>query len=466
MRYIYISLFLSVFALNANAQIITTVAGDTIGVSSGNGSYSGDGGQATAAGLNAPMGIAIDGVGNLYIADTFNDVIRKVNTNGIITTIAGGGSCGIDPCGDGGQATAAKLNNPDGIVIDILGNLYFADNTNNLIRKINTLGIITTIAGNGYNAGSSSGGFSGDGGQATNAALYLPDKVAIDNVGNLYFSDYANNRVRKVNSLGIINTVAGNGSQGFSGDGGQATNAELYYPSGIAFDEIGNLCISDSKNNRVRKINSAGIIITIVGNGIAGYSGDGGSAISAELYETRGIAFDAIGNLYIADIQNNVIRMVDSTGIITTVAGDGFNAGTGNGGYSGDGGQATLAELYAPMGVTVDGTGNLYIADYWNNCVRMVTHIGHTTGIEAFTNTNEQVTVYPNPASNNIQVSFSGNSTNAEITVTDMLGNTIKQFPFNTEHVTLSIGDIGEGVYNISITGKEGVANKRVVIVR
>ena len=218
-----------------------------------------------------------------------------------------------------------------------------------------TTGIITTIAGNGI------AGYSGDGGLATNAELNNPYGVAVDSNGNIYIADTNNNRIRKVNSTtGIITTIAGNGTAGYSGDGGLATNAELYYPYGVAVDSNGNIYIADTYNNRIRKVNSTtGIITTIAGNGTAGYSGDGGPATNAQLNYPYGVAVDSSGNIYIADTDNNRIRKVNSTtGIITTIAGN------GNPGYSGDGGPATNAELYDPSGVAVDSNGNIYIADY------------------------------------------------------------------------------------------------------
>src|SRR5208282_1432049 len=223
-------------------------------------------------------------------------------------------------------------------------------------------GIITTVAGNG------TAGYSGDGGAATNAKLYWPSGVAVDATGNLFIADYVNNRVREVGANGIITTVAGGGSNGL-GDGGAATNAELYYPAGVAVDATGSLFIADEGSQRIRKVGSNGIITTVAGNGTQGYSGDGGAATNAELYLPTGVAVDASGNLFIVDSGNNVIRKVGTNGIIATVAGN------GTGGYSGDGGAATTAELSFPKGVAVDATGNLFIADYYNNRIRKVVNL-------------------------------------------------------------------------------------------
>jgi hypothetical protein len=261
-------------------------------VGNGLASHTGDGGQATAAGINTPRALTFDAKGNLYIADYGNNLIRKVNTAGIITTIAGNGMSGFS--GDGGQATSASLNGPKGIALDGIGNIYISDAYNMRIRKVNTLGVITTIAGKG------TAGFSGDGGQATSAELNYPERVIVDAANNFYIADYYNNRVRKINTAGIITTIAGNGTGGFSGDGGQATAAGLNQLTEVALDAANNLFIVDFLNNRIRKVNSSGIISTVAGNGTAGFSGDGGQATAAKLNNPYGISFDCIGNLYIA----------------------------------------------------------------------------------------------------------------------------------------------------------------------
>jgi len=342
----------------ANAQNIYTIAGSGPCCGSG-GSYSGDGGQATAARLEAAFSVAIDNAGNLLIADNTNHRIRKVTTAGIISTFAGNGTAGYT--GDGGQATAAEINNPIGISLDILGNVYIADGTNNCIRKINTAGIILTVAGTG------TAGFSGDGGQATAAELNTPHGVSFDAEGNMYIMDQGNQRIRLVNSSGIISTIAGNGTAGYSGDGGQATLAEINYASWICFDMTGNLYIADSNNERIRKINTTGIISTVAGNGTQGYSGDGGQATAAEMSNPAGIIADASGSLYIPESQSYRIRKISSAGIINTIAGNGTM------GYTGDGGNATAAELSLPAGVTIDAAGNVYVADDLNYRVRVIT---------------------------------------------------------------------------------------------
>jgi sugar lactone lactonase YvrE len=346
------------------AGISSTVAGNGLG------GYSGDGGLATVAQLNSARAVAVDSAGNLYIADAGNQRIRKVTTAGIISTVAGAGNETRSfrelggGSGDGGLATAAQLYNPSSVAVDSAGNIYIADSLNHRIRKVTPAGIISTVAGNGTS------GFSGDGGLAIAAQLNSPDNVAIDSKRNLYIADTVNNRIRKVTRAGIISAVAGKEIGGYSGDGGRATAAQLNKPTGVAVDSKGNLYIADSQNYRIRKVTAAGIISTVAGNGTRGYSGDGGLATEAQLNSPRGVVVDSKGDLYIADSQNCRIHKVTAAGIITTVAGNGTR------GYSGDGGAATAAQLYNPRGVVVDFRGNIYIADSSNHRIRKVTPAG------------------------------------------------------------------------------------------
>jgi len=381
--------------------VINTVAGNS------NFCYSGDGGKATNASLTQPSGVAVDAIGNLFIADTLNNRIRKVETNGIITTVAGG--C----VGDGGAATNASLYSPLSVVVDNAGDLFIADVHNRRIRKVDSTGIITTVAGNG------SLGYSGDGGAATNASFFEPCSIATDTAGNLFVADSLCNRIRRLDTNGIITTVAGGGtkyyfdgdgiatnaklhhtcgvtvdtagnlfiidrihirrvntngimttiagrSQGFLGDGGAATNAFFYDPYGVAVDACNNLFIADTGNSRIRKVDTNGIITTVAGNFHYGYSGDGGMATNACLSQPSSITVDPVGNLFFADAMNNRIRKVDINGVITTVAGNGI------GDYSGNGNAATNASLNDPSGVAFDTVGNLYIADMNNNRIRKV----------------------------------------------------------------------------------------------
>ncbi|HEX9758433.1 MAG TPA: S8 family serine peptidase [Nitrospiria bacterium] len=331
---------------------ISTLAGNGIN------SFCGDGDLAPLACLRQPEGVAMDYEGNVYIADSRNHRIRKVDTDGTITTYAGNGNRGYS--GDGGPADLARLRFPSGVAVDIAGNLYIADTGNHRIRKVDTEGIISTIAGTG------SGGFNGDGGPATSARLDEPNDVFVDGSGNVYIADTGNQRIRRVDSSGTISTIAGIGNRGFSGDGGPATNARLNNPRGVSLDSLGNLYIADSNNDRIRIVSSSGIIDTYAGTGNSGFSGDGGPAILAQLHQPRGVASLISGEILIGDRQNNRIRLVDLSGNISTVAGNGVP------GFSGDGGDATQAQINLPRGVAITGNGFL-IADTENSRVRQVT---------------------------------------------------------------------------------------------
>ena len=284
-----------------------------------------------------------------------------------ISTIAGTGNAGYS--GDGGLGKHAALNGPFGVAADPTGHVYVADRLNNVVRRITDDGRIVTWAGTGM------AGFSGDGGAATAATLNNVTGLACDGNGMLYIADKSNHRVRKIAEDGRILTIAGNGTAGFGGDGGPATAAMLANPFGVAVDQAGNVYVADQGNDRIRKIDAQGIISTVAGNGTAGYSGDGGPATGAMLHGAYGVAVDYSGGLYIADVDNERIRKVSKAGIITTFA------GMGTGGYSGDGGPATAAELYEPIGVAIDYTGSVFIADAWNSRIRMVDRYGTITTV-------------------------------------------------------------------------------------
>ena len=393
------------FAENADSKIrkvdskgiITTVAG------TGTPGFSGDGSTATNAQMNFPTGIAVDSSGNLYIADSVNLRVRKI-AGGSITTVAGNGNVSFG--GDNGSALKAQMNGPQGVAVDTAGNVYVADTLNHEVRKIDTKGTISAVAGNGSAgsgnnqlngpqgvavdtagnvyiadtgnarvikvaagggsstyAGSGTPGFGGDNGAAGSAQLYTPTGVAVDGSGNVYIADFQNHRIRKVSTSGTITTVAGNGNQGYAGDGGQAGSALLNYPIGVAVDSGGNLYIADSGNHVIRKVLTNGTIATIAGNGLPGSTGDGGLALQASIGSPSGIAVDASWNVYFSDGSARV-REVTTSGFISTVAGNGTL------GYAGDGGAATVAQLNAPAGAAVDAKGNVYIADAGNNAVR------------------------------------------------------------------------------------------------
>ena len=344
---------LLMLAPRAQAQIINTVAGN------GTEGYSGDNGPATSATLDRPWHTALDTSGNLYIADAQNNCVRKMNTAGVITTFAGNNIQGYS--GDNGPATAAELYYPDAIATDHMGNVFIADVYNNCVRKVDAAGIITTYAGTTIQ------GYNGDSIAASTAKLCWPFGVATDNAGNLYIADACNNRIRKVNTAGIITTIAGDGTMGFGGDGGPATAAQFHVVQGVAIDNSNNVYISDEDNYRIRKVGIDGIINTIAGNGTEGSLGDGGPATAAELPLLPSVGVAGDGTVYIPCYGGQNVRKVGADGIITTIA------GTGIGGYGGDTGPATDANLYYPAGVTVAPDGSFYIADAFNNVIRHVT---------------------------------------------------------------------------------------------
>jgi len=345
-------------AFTVKAQKIYTIAGSH-GVSFG---YSGDGGLADTAKLSYPQDVAVDAAGNVFIADNTANVIRIVNTAGIMSTYAGTGSVGYT--GDGGAATAATFSSVRYLTLDASGNLYVSDENNGAIRKIDNMGNISTYAG---------GGSGGDNGPALGAYINAPWGICFDSHNNLYIAEFNGSHIRMVNSMGTISTVAGGAAFGSMGDGGSATMAEIDHPTDVACDANDNLYICDRSNNRIRVV-SGGVINNFAGNAsnVSGFSGDGGAATAARLYNPTGISFDAAGNLYIADMFNNRIRKVTkSNGFISTIAGS-------NPGYNGDDILATTAYLNSPTGVTAitngtSGATTLYVADQSNNIVREIT---------------------------------------------------------------------------------------------
>lgn len=428
----------NLFVVDRAANVVRKIAGSTITTVAGNGTagFSGDGGPALNAQLNAPTGIAVDAAGNLYIGDTANNVVRKISSSGTISTFAGNGNQGYS--GDNTSATTTSLNLPEGVAWDSAGNLYIADTINNRVRRVGPNGIITTVAGNGLAdySGDNVGGTgivtsSGDGGPATNSSVVLPTDVAADHSGNLFITDFGNSKIRQVTagiittvignqdgvpledgqaaasirlagptgvavdsagtvyftegsvgvgsglvqgdyrvwkvSSGLFSSVAGTGVQSYSGDGAAASAAQLNLPSNIAMDSAGAIYIADALNNRVRKMTAGGAIVTVAGNGKAGFSGDGKLATNGQLNGPRGVAVDSAGTIYIADTNNNRVRVVTPDGVMYTLAGN------GNAGFFGDGGMAILGALHAPQAVAVDSNDNFYIADTLDCRVRKVT---------------------------------------------------------------------------------------------
>lgn len=347
------------------AGIITSIAG--------NGSLSlfGDNSEAVSASFSDPYRIAADAAGNLYISDSGNNAVRKIDTKGVITTVAGHGIAGYK--GDKGPATSAELNFPDGVTIDKAGNLYICDQDNNVIRKVDTAGIITTIAGNGKR------GYSGDGKSAIAASLAGPEDIAIDSVGNIYICDTGNNVIRKVDTNGIITTVAGKRMFDIVQNGDSATSIELKQPDAIALDASGNLYIGEWRANDILKVDVNGKVTKVAGNGHWGYSGDGGNATDASFEGISELTIDKAGNMFICDCDNDVIRKIDTNGIISTITGNAEIGREYKKGCIGDGGPAASALIYNPTGVELDPSGNLYIADVGNNVIREIVYLADSS---------------------------------------------------------------------------------------
>ena len=349
-RFLCAGLVAFLVALQAPAQIINTVAGGR----------NDNGLPAAHVGLGRANFVAVDAQGNIYVSDDVDCIVRRIDAaSGISTVIAGSGEHALIS-GDGGPATAAGLAGLSGIAVDSAGNLYIADLFE--VRRVDaTTRVITLFAGGGA-------GFA-DGVPATSSSLTSAVGVAVDSAGNVYIADLGAGRVRKVDgSSRIITTVAGNGTAGYTGDGGPAIAAQLRFPSAVAVDSAGNLFIADTSNSVIRKVTAAtGVITTIAGNNTQGFSGDGGPATAAMMRLPEGLAVDSSGNVWIPDFSLHRVRKVDAaTNVINTVAGDGTRA------FTGDGGPASAAEFNGPRGIAVDPAGNVYIADYYNQRVRKI----------------------------------------------------------------------------------------------
>ena len=360
----FIFLFL-VFSQKLNSQIINTIAG---------GAPILNGVPALSCPIAFPIGLSVDRNGNVFFVEYGQNIVRKIGVNGLITTKAGNGNEGYS--GDGGNALLASFNFPEQTASDQLGNLYISDTYNNVIRKISTSGIITTYAGTGAY------GFSGDGGPATQAQFYGISDFAVDPTGNIVVCDLDNKRIRKISNTGIVTTIAGNGGTGNTGDNGLAINAEIGYPNRLTIDNLGNIYFSNEESY-VRKIDVNGIITTVAGNGNYGDGGDGGQALNAEFGEIASLMVHN-NELYLLDFQFSKVRKINSSGIINTVIG-------GNGqGFSGDGGPAVNAQFNALFDMAIDQQGNMYLADAYNNRIRKVNLIGVVNTV-AGTNPNNNV---------------------------------------------------------------------------
>lgn len=406
-----IILLLLFFTCSMQAQVVTTFAGNYEGYYDATG---------TAAQFNYPTGIAIDAAGNLYVIDANNEKIRKITPAGVVSTFAGSSMGSAD-----GTGTAAQFNAPYGITIDATGNLYVTDTWNSIIRKITTAGVVTTIAG-------STPGFADGTGAA--AQFDGPSGITIDAVGNLYVADKNNNRIRKITPAGVVTTFAG-GTSGFVD--GTGTAAKFTIPFGITIDATGNLYVADSFNNRIRKITQEGVVTTVAGSAISGNLD--GTGITAQFYHPCGITVDSTGNLYVVDTWNSIIRKITPAAVVTTVS------------------VAPFSFNY-PNGIAIDATGDLYIADTNNFKIKKIGLILGTNNFKVVSD----FSIYPNPSRGivNIKSSFDG-----DFVIVNQLGQKIKSFKVKSDSLnTINIGNLSTGIYFVkSVDGTNSSSQKLIV---
>ena len=438
---IIVALFTFSYTGIAQVREIVTIAG-----SSNTGSFGGDGGLADSARLHGPNGVAVDPFGNVFIEDFYNFRVRKVNTLGYISTFAGTGIGGYS--GDSSLAPSCEIK-PNGVTTDTHGNLYISDNSFGAVRKVNAYtNIITHYAGRiNYN------GYSGDTGLAVNAEMNGPRGMCFDRKGNLFIADVNNHVIRRVDSLGIMWTFAGNTFPFYAGDLGLARYASLDSPYDVASDKWNNIYIADYRNNVIRKVDTNNVITTVAGNSFIGYTGDNGPAIAATLHGPRGVTVDKNGFIYIADAYNHVIRMVDTFGIITTVAGNGTP------GFGGDHGAAIGANLYFPQDVAIDTFLNLYIADADNQRIRKV-YVA-TAGVKNISSA-YNLNAYPNPAQNYINIA--GLKANDKVAIFNILGTQLTQnwLVSNEAVQTFPLDKLNTGIYLLQVW--DGNGNKKAVV--
>ena len=448
----------------SNTGIISTIAG--ICEAPG---YSGDGGPATLAKMSYPYAIAVDRKHNVYVSEVGNSIIRKIDSNGIISTFAGGGTHSVTTVGV--QATSVALQSPFGVSVDRKGNVYIANAYT--VLKVDTFGLINLFAGGGSGVG--------DGGPATNAGIYFeivaPANFAFDDTGNVYITESYGNRIRKVDTFGIITTVAGNGHPTFSGDGSLAVDAELNFPSGVDIDEDGNMYIADAGNRRIRKISTSGIISTVGGNGVLGFSGDGGSATSAELTASS-IGTDHFGNIYLVDANNSRIRKISCVvpfeGVITGIHLDCVGESrtlseTVSGGiWSCPSGIATVNDSGVFIGVTVgSGIIEYHVANSCSSSTALfpIDVVPASTCVplsvtEPLTVT-DKFELFPNPSGGDFTIRiFDSTPENARITIANPLGQIIYSNSRPERQLNIDLHDFPAGIYFVTVNGTE---NKKFI---
>lgn len=423
------TLLIKVFV--ATSQTITTYGGN------GQTSPSANGGLAIQTSINRPYGIALDKDDNLYISENYGQIISKINTDGTIIKVAGKNFAGWHPLDDGGNADTSFINKPFCVALDTIGNFYIADYGNHKIRKVDTAGKISTFCGANV-----FGGISGNGGPATLASLDGITEVALDHLGNLYLTDQVNGLIRKIDPSGIINNFC----------------SFLYaMPRGMTVDKFNNIYVTIFNKNTIYKVDPAGNSSIIAGNGNSGYSGDGGPATSASLNGPCGITVDFDGNLYIADTYNYRIRKIDKFGIITTIAGNGQY------GFSGDGGLATSANLFNPYDVALDSKGNLYISDSENRRIRKVTNIA--PGFQGTYSIISQLSIFPNPNNGSFKVQIDNDIKNGQLILINSLGQKVHEQKILQGTNEIKTSGLPFGLYNyILCQDNQTIKNGKVTI--
>jgi hypothetical protein len=398
--------------------------------------YSGDGGQATNARI-LPSAVCTGQQGDIYFADASNNVVRKIATSGIVTTVAGNGSSGFS--GDGGPATNAQFNLCQNVILDDTGNIYISDLYNNRVRKVSVAGIVTTIAGTG------TAGYNGDGGQATAARIAGPQGMAFDKYGNFYFAESGSVGIRKIAPSGIITTVAGHGASGYAGDGGQATAAIFHNILGIWIDSNDVIYLADKENYRIRKIMPDGIVTTYAGTGHTGSVTNGGSALSSS-FMPWGVIGDKFGNIFFSNYLDNSVYRISKEGNIYRVA------GSTSAGFSGDGGPATAAQLNHPFFLCLDDCGNIYIPDGGNYRIRKVSYSKCNYLAEEELRKQDELNIYPNPVRDVLHIE---NASAIEwIDVVDVLGrNVLQTYPPSERTTTICLEHLSPGLYMIKVNG-------------
>jgi sugar lactone lactonase YvrE len=416
------SLLSIVFFLNAKAQVVSTFAGSTAGFADG---------TATAAKFSGPYGVAVDAAGNVYLADSGNNRIRKITAAGVVSTLAGSGVAGFAE----GAGNTAQFDQPFGVAVDAAGNVIVGDTGNNRIRKITAAGVVSTLAG------SIEGNVDATG---SAAQFNRPGGVAIDAAGTVFVADAWNHLIREISAAGVVSTLAGS-TLGFAD--GTGTAAQFNYPEGVAVDAAGNVYIADGSNNRIRKITSAGVVSTLAGS-TQGY-GDGTGA-AAQFHLPIGVAADAAGNVFVADDLNHRIRIISPSGVVTSAAGSGI-AGFADG-------AGTSAKFGYPHAVAADASGNIFVADTNNNRIRKITG---TLGTASYQPEN-QVLVYPNPATSIINVE-SGDISGGKVVLFDLNGRALQSKNIVGYRSAIDINGLADGIYLMEIHTERGMVCRKIV---